>query len=481
MAIQTTALLVAMLLIAGVSLRGINALHQDFGSALLGYRDLRSVFEVGGDVTTARNLLVQNGPDPIHAAAEIQRAIGRLELLPGDPSGNRTRTALLPPLRAAQEKLLRLLRLESADVNWAQSAADLDAVRGRLAALAADIRRGIERDQLAADARRRTTVMLTAVTSGIVVVLATLIGIVLYRGVTRPLYRLGEGARRIAAGHLSERLPAGSGDEFSEVASDFNRMAGELEGLYRDLEAKVAAKSKELVRSERLASVGYLAAGVAHEINNPLGIITGYAELMLKEAQANGHGDQEPARSLRVICEEAFRCKDITQKLLSLARGGGERRERLSLADLAREVVSIQQGLLKLDGRKIEVSTDPPDECAVRANAAEMKQVVLNLVINALDAVDPGGQVRVEVRRRGDAVELSVTDNGRGLSPQTLERVFEPFFTERRGARPPGTGLGLAIVHAIVNDHAGVIEARSDGIGSGSVFLLRLPAADANS
>src|SRR5687767_7695057 len=121
-------------------------------------------------------------------------------------------------------------------------------------------------------------------------------------------------------------------------------MAAELDAYYRELEQKVAAKSRELVRSERLASVGYLAAGVAHEINNPLGIISGYAEYALSELKRSGDTEDgdEPARSLQVICDEAFRCKAITQKLLSLARGGDdETRAPVSLLKVANEVTSV--------------------------------------------------------------------------------------------------------------------------------------------
>src|SRR5204863_8459420 len=119
--------------------------------------------------------------------------------------------------------------------------------------------------------------------------------------------------------------------EFSELAGEFNQMASELDGLYRELEAKVAAKSKELVRSERLASVGFLAAGVAHEINNPLSIISGYAELSLKRLLDSDDNDPqsiaEAAQGLRIIRDESFRCKEITGKLLSLAKTGTRNQE----------------------------------------------------------------------------------------------------------------------------------------------------------
>ena len=117
---------------------------------------------------------------------------------------------------------------------------------------------------------------------------------------------------------------------------------------------------------------------------------------------------------------------------------------------------------------------------AIIIGIAEMKQVVLNLTVNALDAVAPGGKVEVEVSRNANWVELRVRDNGRGMSAETLEHVFEPFYTEKRGARQPGTGLGLSISNAIIQSHHGHIRATSPGVGQGSEFVLQLPiAADA--
>ena len=134
---------------------------------------------------------------------------------------------------------------------------------------------------------------------------------------------LGSSVRQFAAGSLANRIDLRAPAEFIALAEDFNRMARELDSLYRDLEQKVALKSRELVRSERLASVGYLAAGVAHEINNPLSIIAGYAERSLAEMD-DAASDTALRKVLQIICSEAFRCKEITGKLLSMARGGEE-------------------------------------------------------------------------------------------------------------------------------------------------------------
>jgi signal transduction histidine kinase len=181
-------------------------------------------------------------------------------------------------------------------------------------------------------------------------------------------------------------------------------------------------------------------------------------------------------KTLRVICEEAFRCKEIVGKLLSLARPGEENRARIPLAEVARGVVGMVGALKEYRGRRVEVHVDPGERLDVLASEGDMKQVVLNLVINALEA--EGSVVRVDVGRVEGMVQLAVSDNGRGMSGEVVERVFEPFFTGKRGTGQRGVGLGLSITHAIVASHGGSIRAESEGVGKGSRFVVRLPAAE---
>ncbi len=315
-----------------------------------------------------------------------------------------------------------------------------------------------------------------------------------YRLLVRPLVWLRDDMRRSAATQYLQGVEVQGEAEFREMASYFNGLARELAELYRNLEQKVIARSRELVRSERLASVGFLAAGVAHEINNPLSVISGYAELsgksvrelMTGEAAAAGsdaHAEAE-AQALAsvleaqtIIREEAFRCKEITSRLLSLARGGSDGRERLCLGQTARQVSVLIKGLRNYRDRQIVLDFAQEGSLEVLANPTEMKQVVLNLAINALEAAPAQrGEVRIGGRHLGDRVELFVQDNGKGMSPVVLEHIFEPFFTAKRGAGEPGTGLGLSITHAIIENHGGYIRAESAGAGRGSRFTFSLPA-----
>jgi len=319
-----------------------------------------------------------------------------------------------------------------------------------------------------------------------------------YRALVKPLLWIRDEMRKSAASSYRQPVQAQGHEEFREVAVYFNGLARELAELYKGLEEKVITRSRELVRSERLASVGFLAAGVAHEINNPLSVISGYAELAGKDLQrmlaGQGGGSSEVhaqaeaellASTLEaqgIIREEAFRCKEITSRLLSLARGGKENRERVCLNQAAQQVVALTKGLRNYRDRQVILDFRANDKLEVLANVTEIKQVLLNLIVNALEAGSADGTdqgvVRIGGRHTGEWAELFVQDGGKGMSAETLQQIFEPFFTAKRGAGEPGTGLGLSITHAIVESHGGQIRAESPGPGRGSRFTFRLPTLD---
>lgn len=480
MGLQIGAMIVGLLLTVAASLWGLNGLRQDYGLALQGYQQLRQLYEVGSQLAIARSLLASEHADRAAARRQVENAAEKYRLLAaanGKPDGE-----IEGLLQAAARQLRTGPEVLSEQDILSADAEAVDRAFGELGTKASKIRQAIEQNQRAANSKHHATVVATAAVSAIAVVGALILGIWQYRGVMLPLNRLGSGVRKVSAGQFSQRLASGGVEEFASLASDFNRMAEELDGFYHQLEQKVAQKSRELVRSERLASVGFLAAGVAHEINNPLGIISGYAEYTLAELKKkNGRaasGDEDLLHSLQVINDEAFRCKEITSRLLSLARPSDESRTSVNLADVADQVASIVSGLPASGGRKISVNAARDRESLiVSAVEAEMKQVVLNLTLNALDAIaPPGGEVKIDVARSDGRVELSVSDNGKGMSAQTLERIFEPFFTEKRGVRQGGTGLGLSISHAIIESHGGSIRAASDGPGRGSRFTVAMPA-----
>src|SRR5262249_38054263 len=222
-------------------------------------------------------------------------------------------------------------------------------------------------------------------------------------------------------------------------------------------------------------------AGVAHEINNPLASIAFCSEALearLGEVQeqlrlpAKGKNDFEVfAKYLKMIQEEAFRCKNITERLLEFSRGGERRRERVDLARLVQSVLDVTQHLPNSRGKHIAFDSAGPVFAWV--SVEEIKSVVLNLVVNALDSMDEGGRVTIGLRARDGLAEFVFTDTGCGMTAEVLENIFEPFFTRNRSGK--GTGPGLTITHKVVSQHGGEIEAASAGAGRGSTFRVRLP------
>lgn len=296
--------------------------------------------------------------------------------------------------------------------------------------------------------------------------------------VIRPIRDLHQGARRVADGDFDYRLKLRTDDEMAELAGDFNQMTERFQAVRNDLDRQVQERVKQLIRSERLAGVGFLAAGVAHEINNPLSAIAMAAESLEYRVQdwlpANESETADEVREyLRMMQTEAQRCRQITEKLLDFARGKEGERNLYDVTAIVREVVAMTRHLGRFQNRTIELNRDAP--CYAWVNGPEIKQVVLNLVANALESTDDDGKLQITITERPDQIELTFRDNGSGMPPEVIEHLFEPFFTTKEAGQ--GTGLGLSISQRIVCDHDGTLEAESDGPGHGSTFRLRLPTA----
>lgn len=481
MSIKLAALMAGIVLLAGVAVWQLQRLTVDVQQALDSHDRWQEVYsqavsDVGTSMIIARNVLSIQSPRIDVAINRLTDAAMRLDslVLPADASAEvlAGRADTLAVLRRIVSQL-KTMPDQHTPEQLAGLGRELDGAYGLMAKLASELRRTLATVKQTTQRRSGQTAWAISILAGLVVIGAAVVGVWQHRSVMGPVRRVASGVRQIATGRFDLRLPTRGHDELVELATDFNHMTGQLDELYQSLEQKVAQKSRELVLSERLASVGYLAAGVAHEINNPLAIIAGHAELLLRKAQAL---DPQVRQSLQVICDEAFRCKQITGRLLSLARGQDEARQKVSLRMVASDVVKMVADLPKYRARQLEVVIGADEPLHVIASSAQMKQVLLNLVVNALEAVESGsGRVTISGRRDSQSVELSVTDNGRGMEKATLERVFEPFFTMHRGTGEPGTGLGLSICHAIVSEHGGSISASSEGLNKGSSFTMRLP------
>jgi len=322
----------------------------------------------------------------------------------------------------------------------------------------------------------RTLIVTTWASATAAAALLAALGALSYRWVFRPLRLLGNGSRRVAAGDFGFRLKLDTSDEMAELAAALNDMTERFEEIRDDLDRQVQLRTREVIRSEQLASVGFLAAGVAHEINNPLASIAMCAESLESRLDGLAPDDADAQivkRYLELIQNEAFRCKGITEKLLDFSRLGEVRRQATAMMALVADVADMLRHVGRFAGRTIEIDEGP--DVLVMVNPQEIKQVVLNLLVNALDSIDESGNVRVGVRRSGTEALLTITDDGCGMTEEVLEHLFEPFFTRRRSGQ--GTGLGLSIVHRIVADHGGRIAVTSAGAGQGSTFRVTLPLA----
>jgi signal transduction histidine kinase len=502
--LRNLALVVGLMLLAGASFYGTLGLRRGVEVAVDEYSEMRLIQQATVGVSAARALILAGAPDTrLELQAELGSAIDHLKQYvalqqyadegSADHEDDELRTSA-HAIAQLQELLDTLPIPDPADPllgHRDRHAETLERILRQLNRLAVDADELIDRTQRHTGRKiRSATLMLGGLFAGILVV-AVWVSVAQYRAIMRPLTRLRHTTRSIARGRFDERVPRTGDREFVEVAEDFNSMAEELQGLYENLEEKVAEKSRELVRSERLASVGFLAAGVAHEINNPLSIISGYCELSLKRLRrsADAAAVEDAEKTLEIIRTEAFRCKEITDKLLSLSKPGSATREPLSIAHAVQDVVAILKGHKQYRDRELILDEQARDEGAgmngdcepkVNANEPEIRQVLLNLLVNALESVEPGtGRVRVATARDNGHVRVTVADNGCGMAPETLEHVFEPFFSVRRGGDRAGMGLGLSITHAIIDAHGGRIRAESDGPGKGSRFVVELPVATA--
>jgi len=326
----------------------------------------------------------------------------------------------------------------------------------------------------------RTAIIIAWCTAALSLLLLALSTRMFYKWIAKPLQTLVEGSRQVACGKFEHRIQLNAHDEMGELADAMNAMTTRFQETRDDLDRQVRERTIQVVRSEQLASVGFLAAGVSHEINNPLASIAMCSESLegrLTELLASlddSHTEDVTVAHeyLQMIQREAFRCKQITEKLLDFARLGDKQRHSTELRELVAGVIEMVQHLGRYQDKNLELADGDP--VIVEVNAQEIKQVVLNLVTNGLESVDSAGTVRVSVGRDDDRAQLIVEDDGCGMTDEVRRNLFEPFFTRRRIGQ--GTGLGLSITYRIVEEHQGQIEAQSDGVDRGSRFVVSLPA-----
>jgi two-component system NtrC family sensor kinase len=340
---------------------------------------------------------------------------------------------------------------------------------------------------------RRNTVTIISLSLGMLALAAILVSMLVQRTVYRPLDDLRAGAEQMASGDLDEEVPVRSDDELGQLAESFNTMMAalrqsraELQDWGRTLEEKVEEATRELriaqaeaARSEKLASVGLLAAGIAHELNNPLTGVLTFAHLVRNELE-----DGSPqAEDLDLVIQETKRCAAIIRRLLDFAREKTPEKSYVDVNQLIEECAQLVRQSAHLADIVIETDLDE-DLPPVWMDADLMKQVVMNMLVNAQHAIGKDGTIFIGTCLSEDCpgaamkdagapmVEITIRDDGCGIEEGNLHRIFDPFFTTKGVGK--GTGLGLSVSHGTIAAHRGTIEVDSK-VGEGTEFRICLP------
>jgi two-component system NtrC family sensor kinase len=335
------------------------------------------------------------------------------------------------------------------------------------------------------------TLVIAAIAVGFVIIASLFVGLFVHRMVYVPLRDLESGANRLSSGNLQQPIPVRSRDEFGQLAVSFNSMTDalkksqhELQEWGHTLEQKVEEKTKELQRAEaesahqeKLASVGLLAAGIAHELNNPLtGVLT--FSTLVREKMADGSPEAE---DLDLVIRETNRCATIIRRLLDFAREKTPEKKYADLNKMIEETEQLIERPAYLDDIEVTMDLDR-DLPQIWLDEDLIKQVIMNILVNAAQSIEGTGAITIRNRvvreanipevGTGPMVEISITDTGCGIPERERQRIFDPFYTSKGVGQ--GTGLGLSVSHGIVRAHGGTIEVDSK-VGQGSTFRIYLP------
>jgi two-component system, NtrC family, sensor kinase len=323
-----------------------------------------------------------------------------------------------------------------------------------------------------------------------VLVFSCLSALFIWRVIANPMKQLLSGIQKVGAGDVGQRLSVNSEDEFGELALSFNKMTESLAQAQqeniawgRTLEQRVEEKTRDLegaqralLEREKMASIGKLAATVAHEVNNPLAGILTYARLTLKKLEklpGEPVAREEMQENLRTIERESRRCGDLMRNLLAFARKSPSQREPNDLNELIRHGLVLVRHQLELQGIELTAELNeglPRTLC----DAGQIRQVILAILVNAAEAMPNGGRLQVSTSLdiQHQSAQIHFRDSGMGIPPEVLPHIFDPFFTTKENQQ--NTGLGLAVAHGILEQHGGSISVKS-APGQGSEFIVSLP------
>ena len=327
-------------------------------------------------------------------------------------------------------------------------------------------------ERFAAAERSEGQLVVVIIVTSAVALGVSIVVLLLMLATLRPMAALADVVRRFAGGDRTARAELTGAAEIRTLAEETNRMADALAAR----EQQISIAREELARAEQFATVGQLAAQMAHEVRNPLSSIGLNAEMLGDELRAGSNSDPEEAAALlAAIGAEIERLRDVTERYLERARPPVEGHERIDIGELIGRVVDF--AAIELGQRQVRVRIDAAMGCEVEGQEGPLRQAVWNLLRNAWEAMPEGGEVRVDVRATSDdegraVVRVGVEDEGPGIDPAVRERVFEPFFT----TKATGTGVGLAVVRETIRSHGGAVRVCQSSSGRGARFELELPA-----
>ncbi|HET7393460.1 MAG TPA: ATP-binding protein [Candidatus Binatia bacterium] len=312
-------------------------------------------------------------------------------------------------------------------------------------------------------------------TAALVILLSVLILIIVRRNVTRPINQLVQRVREIGRGRWEQRIEIRGRDEIAALAGEFNSMSEELNRSYSKFLEEQQQKLKlerDLRHSERLASVGQLAAGLAHEIGTPLSIVRGRAEYLLRRPRSS----EELAGNLEVIRSQSDRITAIVRQLLEFSRRREPMFRSVDLSGLINHVGYLLEHQLLEKNLKVEIHVSPKP-LLIQADPDLLQQVFINLFANSLHALDRDGTIKIRAYSASSvdgqgSVRIVFEDNGVGIAPEVIDHVFDPFFTTKDVGE--GAGLGLAVTYGIIKEHGGEITLESEP-GKFSRFVIHLP------
>lgn len=406
--------------------------------------------------------------------ATILASLAELEKESEDPSRSEHQAHEIELASLLVESLRRLdLELTSGTARWpdAEAAARLAAVRETFQEILDETTRESEEALIDLERRADTTRGVLLATLLLATALLCLALALVHQRVVRPIRELKLAAERLGRGDFGASVGIEAQDEIGDLSRSFRSMAGRLGETQEDLERRVRERTREFLRAARLADLGLLASGIAHEINTPLASIASSAEGLTRRLQSGERNAEVLGDYARVIAEEAYRAQEISTRMMALVREESGDLSHVALGTVLKQCESALRH--RADGRRVQLITkaDPAD-ARLLVHAGELVQMLVNLMANAVDASKSGATVRVAARAVDGELTVEVVDQGHGIPDEDLERVFEPFFTTKGPGA--GTGLGLALVVAMARSHGGRIEVESE-VGRGSTFTLRVP------